>query len=94
MVLCFRGFRFVVLLFWAIVGAMVVDEFEFCADTTSPALANAVIATIASPRTKRQMVLFLTCVSPLLVIGTVAQPSMRAIARSSMKETARQRSGQ
>jgi hypothetical protein len=48
-----RGFDFA-----APVLVMVADEFEFCADTTSPALIKP---TTAKPRMKRQqMVLFLT----------------------------------
>jgi len=46
------GLRFAVFVFF-VIGAMVVDEFVFCADTTNPALANAVKATMARPRTKR-----------------------------------------
>src|SRR6266849_9660143 len=44
--LCRRGFFLAAAL---LVGAIVVDEFVFCADTTSPALASAVIATTATP---------------------------------------------
>jgi hypothetical protein len=48
-----RGFLLAAVLVLAAMGAMVVDEFVFCADTTGPALDSAVITTTASPRTKR-----------------------------------------
>jgi hypothetical protein len=43
-----RGFGFAVFVF-----VIVVDEFEFCADTTNPALAIAAVTRTATPSMKR-----------------------------------------